>query len=337
MYAALRSLLFALPTETSHRVALLAIAALGRLPRAAPRAESVSVFGLEFPNRVGLAAGLDKDAVAVAGFAQLGFGFVEIGTVTPKPQPGNPKPRLFRLVGQRAIINRMGFNSAGAKVVRRRLEVLRQRPLGVPVGVNIGKNKDTPNARAVDDYVAGVRTFFDVADYLTVNLSSPNTPGLVDLQASADAMPLLSALKNEQRVLTQSSGRKVPLLVKIAPDLGKQGIREIAAVVAEVGFDGVIATNTTVTRPTDFDPRTAAEPGGLSGAPLTKIALETVGTLHDALGGIPIIGVGGIMEAPDARAMIEAGAALVQIYTGFIYRGPALVREMVRELKRTLG
>ena len=286
-------------------------------------------MGLDFPNRVGLAAGLDKDAVAVRGFARLGFGFVEVGTVTPRPQPGNPKPRLFRSVPDRALINRMGFNSDGMNAVRRRLVHLRERPLRTLVGVNIGKNRDTPLDDAIDDYRAGLAAVHDLADYVTVNISSPNTPGLRDLQASDAAQRLLTALRRERDALGEASGRRVPLAVKIAPDLDTSRLRDVAAVVKETGIDAVVAGNTTLSRPAGLDPSFAKQEGGLSGAPLAALALESVAVLREALGEeVPIIGAGGILDPEAGRAMRRAGADLIQIYTGLIFAGPALIRAL---------
>ena len=292
-------------------------------------ATPVRVMGLDFPNRVGLAAGLDKDAVAVRGFADLGFGFVEVGTVTPRPQPGNPKPRLFRSVPNRALINRMGFNSDGMDAVRQRLVRLRKRPLRTLVGINIGKNRDTPLADALDDYRAVLAAVHDLADYVTVNISSPNTPGLRDLQASDAADRLLTALRSECDALGETYGRRVPLAVKIAPDLDASRLRDVAAVIKESGIDAVVAGNTTVSRPAGLDPTFAKQEGGLSGAPLGALALESVAVLREALGGkVSIIGTGGILDPEAGCAMRRAGADLIQIYTGLIFAGPALIRAL---------
>lgn len=329
MFPLIRRLLFLLPPEAAHRLALAVLRAWGEVARAPASAESVRVMGLDFPNRVGLAAGLDKDAVAVRGFANLGFGFVEVGTVTPRPQPGNPKPRLFRSSRDRALINRMGFNSDGMRVVRERLVRLRRRPLRTLVGVNIGKNRDTPLADALDDYRRGLAAMHDVADYVTVNISSPNTPGLRDLQAGDAAGRLLATLARERDVLGQASGRHVPLAVKVAPDLDSDGLRDIAGVVGDTGIDAVIAGNTTLSRPGGLDAAFAKEEGGLSGAPLAPLAVEAVANLREAFGPeVPIIGVGGVIDPEAGRAMRCAGADLVQIYTGLIFNGPGLVRAL---------
>ena len=330
MFPIIRRLLFLLPPEAAHRLALTVLRAWGEVAAVpSANAKPVRVMGLDFPNRVGLAAGLDKDALAVRGFARLGFGFVEVGTVTPRQQPGNPKPRLFRSAPDRALINRMGFNSDGMDAVRQRLVRLRQRPLETLVGVNIGKNRDTPLDDALDDYRRGLAAMHDLADYVTVNISSPNTPGLRDLQASGAVERLLATLARERDVLGHASGRRVPLAVKVAPDLDSNGLRDIAAVVRETGIDAVIAGNTTLSRPVGLDPAFAKEQGGLSGAPLAAAALETVSVLREALGAeVSIIGVGGILDPEAGRAMRRAGADLIQIYTGLILDGPALIREL---------
>ena len=333
MYPLLRRLLFALPPETAHRLALAAVGAWGKAfggSRQQADAEAgATVMGLAFPNRIGLAAGLDKDAVAARGFANMGFGFVEVGTVTPRPQPGNPRPRLFRSNQDQALINRMGFNSAGVEVVARRLALLRRRPLAARLGVNIGKNRDTPVERAAEDYLRCLRAVHEYADYVTVNLSSPNTPGLRALQAAAAARSLLSALTAERDALNAAGHHPVRLVVKVSPDLNAASLREIAAVAQSVGIDGVMATNTTTARPPSLAPAFAAEAGGLSGAPLASQAVQAVAVLREAVGQrFPIIGVGGILSAADAHAMFDAGADLVRIYTGLVFKGPGLIREL---------
>jgi dihydroorotate dehydrogenase len=333
MYGAAKSLLFRLNPETSHHVALAAFAVAGRLPgRIRPLPGTPRhLMGLEFANAVGLAAGLDKDARAVEGLARLGFGFVEVGTVTPRPQPGNPRPRLFRLDHARALINRMGFNNAGAAAMARRLEALRRRGrLGATVlGVNVGKNKDTPLAQAADDYAIGMEAVYAYADYLTLNLSSPNTPGLRTLQSADSLAGLLGRVQDTRTRLASRHGRQVPILLKIAPDLAPADLDIIAAAVRRFQMDGVIATNTTITRPGLASDLVATEAGGLSGAPLHSLALQTVGHLRGVLDpAVPIIGVGGIMDAASGRGMLEQGASLLQVYTGFIYRGPVLIREL---------
>ena len=335
MYELMRPWLFALDAERSHVLGLNALAALGALPgplRPAP-GRLRTVMGLRFPNVVGVAAGLDKDAVAVEGLARLGFGHIEVGTVTPRPQPGNPKPRLFRLPQASALINRMGFNNDGARTVAARLKRLKGRGsrLAVPLGVNIGKNKDTPIERAVDDYLACMDALYEFADYLAVNLSSPNTPGLRDLQYGEPLAALLEALKARQAKLKARSGRHVPLCIKLAPDLADADLAAVADAVLEFEIEGVIAGNTTVTRPQVADLRRGDEAGGLSGTPLAPLARQLVARLRERLDGrVAIIGVGGILSAADAQAMLDAGADLVQIYTGLIYRGPSLVRSIAR-------
>lgn len=346
-YGLIRSLLFLLPPEAAHGLALAALRAWGwpargrRLPQTADPApvshdasrlsSPVTLMGVRFPNRVGLAAGLDKDAVAVRGLARLGFGFVEVGTVTPRPQPGNPKPRLFRSVADRALINRMGFNSAGVEAVRGRLSALRRRPLDAVLGVNVGKNRNTPLEAALDDYRAGLEAVYEFADYVAVNLSSPNTPGLRSLQTPAAAAALLAGLDRARAALAAETGRRVPLAVKLAPDLADAELEEVAGVVRETGMDGVIAANTTLARPHTLEARFAAREGGLSGAPLAPLARRTVSSLRAALGdSFPIIGVGGIGTPDDARRMLDAGADAVQVYTGFVFGGPPLVKSLLR-------
>lgn len=336
IYPLLRRAFFCLPTEASHHLALAGIGALGMLPRSPPATDQVvQCMGLSFPNRVGLAAGLDKEARSVEGFAALGFGSVEVGTVTPLPQPGNPKPRLFRIPEASAIINRMGFNSDGLAAMVPRLVALRERDRlqGVILGVNIGKNKDTPLEHAERDYVRGLEAVHDLADYVTLNLSSPNTPGLRTLQ-SADALRRLLGPLVETRNRLGSQGRYRPLVLKIAPDLVADDLDAISACVMEFGIDGVIATNTTIDRsvlPRSLASRWQQEAGGLSGEPLRALSLATVTSLRARLDvSIPIIGVGGISCLADAQAMLRAGATLVQIYTGLIYKGPALVRELAK-------
>lgn len=331
MYSCLRQALFCLPPETSHELALDLIGCaerLGllrfrsRLPRA-----PVEVMGLRFDNPVGLAAGLDKNGDYFNSLGGLGFGFVEIGTVTPRPQPGNPRPRLFRLPEREAIINRMGFNNLGIDHLLERVKTRRYRGI---LGINLGKNVDTPVARAVDDYLIGMNRAYLHADYLTVNLSSPNTPGLRDLQFGDSLKNLLIRIKAEQQELADRHGRYVPLAVKIAPDLDAGQVREIARLLVKIGIDGVIATNTTVSREGVEQSPLAGESGGLSGAPLRQKSTAVIRQLASALdGALPIIGVGGICSGADALEKIEAGASLVQVYTGFIYRGPALIREVI--------
>lgn len=335
LYPLARSFLFTLDAETAHTLALAGLdraTRLGLAPHLAPRlpAATVKVMGLEFPNQVGLAAGLDKDAAHVDGLASFGFGFIEVGTVTPRPQPGNPRPRLFRIPRAGALVNRLGFNNGGVTALLANLERTQYRGI---LGINIGKNADTPIERAADDYVAALRAVYPRASYVTVNVSSPNTKGLRDLQAHDALAALLRSLKEAQAGLTQRHGRYVPLAIKIAPDLADDAVRDIAHVVAQCGIDAVIATNTTLARDAVQGMPHASEAGGLSGAPLFDRATAVVRVLAAALdGAAPIIGVGGIDSGARARAKLDAGASLVQIYTGLIYRGPGLVAECARAL-----
>jgi dihydroorotate dehydrogenase len=339
MFNLLRPLLFRLDEEVSHDVSIAGLGCYGRLPgrihpgRGAGTAGSpLQLLGLNFPNRLGLAAGLDKDAQAVEGLARLGFGFVEVGTVTPRPQPGNDKPRLFRLVEQGGIINRMGFNNAGVDAMVRRLEAVRRRDRlgGTLVGVNIGKNKDTANDKAVVDYVRCMTAVYPLADYLTVNLSSPNTPGLRELQSGEDLDRVLDGVSSAREQLSVSHGRRVPVLVKVAPDLHSDAVGDIARALREYTIDGVIATNTTLSREGVENSPLAGETGGLSGAPLTQLARAKVAEFRSALGDdFPLIGVGGIVDAASGEAMFSAGADLIQIYSGFIFKGPELIRDIL--------
>ncbi len=332
-YALLRPLLFRLDAETAHHWTLAALKNAHRLHLlgaggvpASPR----RVMGLDFPNPVGLAAGLDKNGDYIDALAALGFGFIEVGTVTPRPQPGNPRPRLFRLPEARAIINRMGFNNRGVDYLLTKVQQARYR--GV-LGINIGKNADTPVEHAVDDYLIGLRKVYAAASYVTVNISSPNTPNLRSLQEGAALTDLLSRLKREQQVLAEQHQKYVPVAVKIAPDLSAEAVAEMAAVIRESGIDAVIATNTTLAREAVAQLPHGGEAGGLSGAPLTRRATEVVSQLHSVLGDtVPIIAAGGIMDGDDALAKRRAGASLVQVYSGLIYRGPALVREVAATL-----
>src|SRR5690554_2742036 len=338
MYGLMRNVLFCLPEEQSHRWALqgLDVAARLRLEGVlgGVRAEAgvpVEVMGLRFPNALGLAAGLDKNADHIDGLAALGFGFIEIGTVTPRPQAGNPLPRLFRLPGERAIINRMGFNNKGIDYALTRIAASRYKGI---LGINIGKNADTPVENAVDDYLIGLRKAWPYAGYIVVNLSSPNTPGLRSLQYGEDLQRLLDALCRTAQELRAADGRHVPLVVKIAPDLNDEEIGLIAATLRKFAIDGVTATNTTLSRDgVEHNPR-QQEAGGLSGAPLRQRSTQVIERLHGELAGaLPIIGVGGISSLADAREKLAAGASLVQIYSGFIFEGPPLVGEIVRGLR----
>jgi dihydroorotate dehydrogenase len=332
LYPLLRPLLFQLDAETAHEwtVKMMRMGhALGMMkPETANPQSEVTVLGLKFPNCVGLAAGMDKSASAVDAWSALGFGYVEVGTLTPRPQPGNPTPRLFRLIDQEAIINRMGFNNPGIESAVRKLE---QRHSNCIVGVNIGKNFDTSNEQAVDDYVKCLRSAYAVADYIAVNISSPNTKGLRDLQAEEPIRRLVTTLREEQQNLATQHGKATPILVKIAPDLDEAQIESLVRVFTECSLEGVIATNTTISRSAVQGHPLAGEAGGLSGAPLTDRATEVITTLRKALpASIPIIGVGGILSSSDAKVKLRAGASLVQLYSGLVYRGPALVSEIAR-------
>ncbi|HET8699181.1 MAG TPA: quinone-dependent dihydroorotate dehydrogenase [Gammaproteobacteria bacterium] len=327
LYPAVRPLLFRLDPERAHRLALQALAAAGRLPARAPGGAPVELMGLHFPNRVGLAAGFDKNAEAVDGIGRFGFGFIEVGTVTPRPQRGQPPPRLFRHPRAGALVNRLGFPNDGAAAVAGRLR--RRRYRGV-LGVNVGKNADTPIDRALDDYVACLRALHDAADYVALNISSPNTAALRDLHQSERLEPLLSGVLAERERLVRRGARRLPLLLKVSPDLEPDALREVARVAAQVGVDGLVATNTTVRRA-----GVPAEPiGGLSGRPLHPLALAAVTRLRELVGPrLAIVGVGGIDSVAKAVAMRTAGADLVQVYTGFVYRGPALVARLARSLQ----
>ncbi len=333
LYALLRPALFALDGEDAHRLSLAALDrahALGLLRLACPRpaVRPLQVMGLEFPNAVGLAAGLDKNGEHIDALGALGFGFIEIGTVTPRPQPGNPRPRLFRLPAAQALINRMGFNNAGVAALVANVRASRYRGI---LGINIGKNFDTPMQQAAADYLSCLDAVYPYAHYVAVNISSPNTQNLRDLQRESALDGLLAALKGRQRELAERHGKAVPLAVKIAPDLQEEELAAIADLLRRHRVEGVIATNTTVARTGVNGLAHADEAGGLSGAPLRARATAVVRSLHRHLQGeIPIIGVGGIVSGRDAQEKIAAGASLVQLYTGLIYRGPGLVGQCVR-------
>ena len=337
MYGLLRSALFSLPEETSHKIALdgmdLArqLGVSGMLGGARQDRQSpVKVMGLDFPNALGLAAGLDKNADHIDGLAALGFGFIEVGTLTPRPQSGNPKPRLFRLPEHEAIINRMGFNNKG---IDHALEQIKKSRFRGVLGINIGKNADTPVEKAADDYLIGLQKAWPLASYIVVNLSSPNTPGLRTLQYGDDLRALLATLKTEHKRLAEADGRYVPLVVKIAPDMTQAELETVAAALKEYEIDAVAATNTTLSRDAVAGHRHGEQAGGLSGKPLSEASTDVIRHLHELLGdAIPIIGIGGISSLADAEAKLAAGASLIQIYSGFIYRGPALVREIVEGL-----
>jgi dihydroorotate dehydrogenase len=333
-----RPFLFGLDPEHAHELTLTALAAIQRTPlialvEQARVSDPVTIAGLAFPNRIGLAAGLDKNGRCIDAFGAMGFGFVEVGTVTPLAQPGNPKPRLFRIPKAGALINRLGFNNDGLPAFIANIGQARFRARGGILGLNIGKNAATPIERATDDYLAGLAGVYPHADYVAINISSPNTKNLRTLQSDAALDALLAALAARRAELADEHGRKVPMFLKIAPDLDAAQIEAIAATVARHRVDGVIATNTTLARDGVVGHANAGESGGLSGAPLARRSNEVIAGLRAALGTrFPIIGVGGVMSGRDARAKREAGADLVQIYTGLIYKGPALVRQAARAL-----
>ncbi len=331
LYPTIKPLLFKLDAELAHTLTVRLMIMAHRLGLlrsvVAGTPPSVNCLGLCFPNVLGLAAGMDKSASAVDAWGALGFGSVEVGTLTPRPQPGNAKPRLFRLPEQRALLNRMGFNNPGIHAAVARLEKRRTKAI---VGVNIGKNFDTPNEAAVNDYLYCLKAAYAVADYIAVNISSPNTKGLRDLQGEESMRVLLAALQNEQAALTKQHGRHVPIVVKIAPDLEMLHIQALARVFNELHVEGIIATNTTISRAAIAGHPLEKEAGGLSGAPVTARSTEVIAAFRDLLlPSIPIIGVGGIMNGSDAVAKLEAGAKLVQIYSGIVYAGPALVRDIL--------
>ncbi len=335
MYNLTRNVLFKMSPEFSHELSLDWLGAAERLKVfrlfCSPERLPVRVMGLEFPNPVGLAAGLDKNGDYFNALGALGFGFVEIGTVTPRPQPGNPSPRLFRLEDEHAIINRMGFNNKGVDYLVQRVK--QRRYQGV-LGINIGKNKMTPDADALRDYLHCLDAVYAYADYITVNVSSPNTPGLRSLQFGENLRHLLQGLKQRQQLLSDQQQRYVPIAVKIAPDMTQEELHSVADCLVQTGMDAVIATNTTVSREGVQASRYAREAGGLSGEPLMERSTWVVKTLAERLNGrLPIIGVGGIMSADDVSQKIAAGASLVQLYTGFIFEGPGLIKEAVEAFR----
>lgn len=340
MYDFLRPLLFKLDAEMAHRVTLsaLGMAQRSNLTRwvAKPVADlPTRVFGIDFPNPVGLAAGLDKNADHLDALAALGFGFIEVGTVTPKPQAGNDKPRMFRLPEHEAVINRLGFNNAGVDALV--ANVQRSKFRGV-LGINIGKNKDTPNEKAVSDYLLCLTRVYEHASYITVNISSPNTQGLRDLQEEATLRRFIAVLREAQERLGSQHGKRKPMLLKIAPDLTEAELDAIAEVLLRTGIDGVICTNTTIDHAAVADHRLGGEAGGLSGRPLFERSTAVLAGMSKRLQGrIPLIGVGGILDGSDAAEKLAAGASLVQVYSGLVYRGPALIAECVNEIRRQHG
>ncbi|MEX2365038.1 MAG: quinone-dependent dihydroorotate dehydrogenase [Pseudohongiellaceae bacterium] len=340
MYRVIRFFLFLLPAELSHHLGLKGLKlvhrlGLGKLFAARLGETPLTVMGLQFPNPVGLAAGLDKNGDYVDALGALGFGFIELGTVTPRPQPGNAAPRLFRLVGQEALINRMGFNNKGVVHLVERLKTRKYKGI---VGVNIGKNFSTPVENALDDYLYCLRAVFPVADYIVVNLSSPNTPGLRSLQFGEQLENLLAALTAEQARLQKKLGRRVPLLLKIAPDLQIAEIHNIAETVNKFSLAGVVATNTTTSREGIGHTKLSQEAGGLSGRPLLEKSSQVLAELESKLAPeVALIGVGGIMDEDGARMKAAAGADLVQIYSGFVFKGPALIRAAAMAYKPEAG
>ena len=329
MYRLVRPLLFLLRPETAHGLAG-ALLRGGRAPQSVPDADPVlrqTLFGVDFPTPLGLAAGMDKGDVLAPAWFRMGFGWVEIGTITPRPQPGNPRPRLFRLVADRAIVNRMGFNNAGAQAVAERLRRLPSLP--GPICINVGRNKDTPNERAAEDYVAAFRALAPHAQLAAINVSSPNTPGLRALQSELGT--LVRAVVKARDALP----RRVPVLVKLSPDEPDERLVEMAQAAQSAGADGIIATNTTLDRSAVQGHRHAGEAGGLSGAPLRDRAQQVCSILYRAV-SVPIVGVGGIFTAQDAYARIRAGASLVQVYTALVYEGPGLPRRISRGLAALL-
>ncbi len=336
MYALVRPFLFCLDAERAHDLGLAAIETAYRtrlepLLAARPQPLPVRAFGLSFPNPVGLAAGLDKNGAHVDALAALGFGFIEVGTTTPRPQPGNPKPRMFRLPEVEGVINRLGFNNDGVDALVRNVERAR---FGGVLGINIGRNKDTPNERAVEDYLTCLERVYARASYVTVNISSPNTQGLRDLQQEETLKRFIGTLREAQERLAAQHGARTPMLLKIAPDLSEAEQDAIAEVAIASGIDGLVCTNTTIDRTAVAGRRYAGESGGLSGKPLFATSTAVLRGMARRLGGrIPLVGVGGIVTGGDAAAKIDAGASVVQFYTGMIYRGPALIGECVEAIR----
>jgi dihydroorotate dehydrogenase len=340
LYAFARPLLFSLDPEAAHNLTLPSLKRAAELGLTRlignPQADPRTAMGITFPNPVGLAAGLDKDGAYIDGLAALGFGFIEVGTVTPRAQPGNPQPRMFRLPKANAIINRMGFNNGGVDAFVRNVQASRfyQNKEGV-LGLNIGKNADTPIERAAEDYLHCLEKVYPYASYVTINISSPNTKNLRQLQGASELDTLLSQLKEAQQRLADKHVRYVPIALKIAPDMDDEQIKNVAAALLRHKMDAVIATNTTITRDAVMGMAHAEEAGGLSGTPVFDLSNKVIRGLKRELGeALPIIGVGGILSGSDARAKIDAGASLVQLYTGIIYRGPALIRECAAALRK---
>lgn len=336
MYKLIRKLLFVLPPETAHHFTLIGLASLNKLGllnlfKLKTKSSPVTVMGIEFPNRLGLAAGLDKNGDYIQALSNLGFGFVEIGTVTPRPQLGNPAPRLFRLPEAKAIINRMGFNNKGIDYLTDRVAHARKAGFDGVIGINIGKNFDTAVKNATEDYLISMRVAYIYADYITVNISSPNTPGLRELQYGDELNQLLSAIKTEQMKLAAEYKKYIPIAVKVAPDLIPIEVTEIAESLLDNNIDALIATNTTLSRDAVKKLKHGEEAGGLSGEPVRDMSTEVIREFHKHLKEqIPIIGVGGISSPQDAQDKLDAGASLVQIYTGLIYEGPSLLKSCLK-------
>ena len=334
-YSAIRKVFFKFDAETIHEMTIKALKSTGTTPLRALYCQNVpskpvKVMGIDFPNPIGLAAGLDKNGECIPAFGAMGFGFVEVGTVTPRPQPGNEKPRIFRLPEANAVINRMGFNNKGVDYL---VDQVRKAQFKGVLGINIGKNKDTPEENAKDDYIHCMKKVYNFASYITINISSPNTPGLRSLQYGDALNELLSSLKAEQTALAEQYGKYVPIAVKIAPDLTEPEVESIAECLIANNIDGVIATNTTLSREGVEGLEHGEEMGGLSGAPVKEKSTEVIKLLAKALDNkLPIIGVGGISNGADAKEKIDAGAKLVQVYTGFIYQGPELIKDVIKAL-----
>lgn len=340
MYHLVSPLLFGLDAETAHDLSLRVLrtagrCGLGRLVATRPAPLPTTAFGIAFANPVGLAAGLDKNGAYIDALAQLGFGFIEIGTTTPRPQAGNPKPRMFRLLEHEAVINRLGFNNDGVEALVRNVERAKRR---VVLGINIGKNKDTPNDRAAEDYLFCLERVYPLADYVTINISSPNTQGLRDLQQEDTLRRFIGTLRERQEQLAGQHGKRVPMLVKVAPDLDTAALDGLAAAMLAARVDGLICTNTTIARDGVGNHKNAKETGGLSGRPLMKRATAILKAMRDRFGHeVPLIGVGGISSGADAVAKLRAGASLVQCYTGLVYQGPRLVGECVEAIRAHRG
>ena len=338
MYALIRPLLYKLSPETSHDLLMMALRLKQNLScgtsKPITQFQSTQVMGIDFPNRVGLAAGLDKNARCMQALGDFGFGFIEVGTVTPRAQQGNPMPRLFRLTEDQAIINRMGFNNDGVEALLNQIALSHYQGI---LGINIGKNRDTPLEQSHDDYLQAFESVYTHADYITINVSSPNTPGLRDLQHVDELAKLLKVIKNAQQRLSDRHSQYVPVAVKVAPDLSQEDIRMMADCLVQEQIDGLIATNTLLDKSAVQHSPLGKEAGGLSGAPLTQRSTEVIAQFSEALAGeIPIIGVGGIMNGQDAVDKLQAGAQLVQLYTGLIYQGPCLVTQCIKAIEQHL-